>query len=102
MPCCGTQMRSRLQIGAMQRGSISRHIMGTEPSQPAGQELLDATLVVEFHPTNPHRPIGFGVRRSGKIVAILTEQNVTHALREFVAMRRRGKEATAWGSGHGN
>lgn len=52
-------------------------------------KLLDATICVEFHPTNPPRPIGFTIvnKDTRKLVAVLTESQVKIALAEFEAMR---------------
>lgn len=44
---------------------------------------MDAEIRVEYHPTTIPRPVGFCVFRKGKLVGVLTRDQVEKALTEF-------------------
>lgn len=51
--------------------------------------MLEAELCVECQMTNPPRPVQFGVRVGGKIVALLSREEVGRDYNEFLALEAR-------------
>lgn len=49
--------------------------------------LPTLTLRVEFHPTTPPQPTGFGVFDGEKMIGVMTEADVRAALAKFDKMK---------------